>query len=252
MFVSKGSLQRFVRLYLSINETRHWFHQTLTFKGALNDSVTAKRKLKQLFDSVAKTVLRGLEWAAIYVEEFQQSKGIHYHVLLCVYERDLETPVDAMEDMLRRDLFRIWNRLNNNLLHRKANQLTLRCKSKDGIDYLLKYVDIADGKLSKATLWWGCRNRNVIRANSVPVSKESISEYVKPRLASLLRFKWGPLDIEKEEYGWRELRFERKNYWDIFCDSWEGFKAEEVERKTGVKKRLTDKEFIAFRKSYGF
>lgn len=170
---SKPSIRRFIKYYLGINPTPYWFHQTLTFQNRVTSEKEAKRHLKRLLDSLEKDYTN---MAAFFVQGIQQNEGIHFHLIFMMFGEQPESP-DITKQSLGKDVFARWNRIHENLLSRQANLMTLRKKDDDCIWYLLKrHISPTDDKLPRQCLWNGVRNRRLSRLNSLPVSKQQVSE----------------------------------------------------------------------------
>ena len=63
---SKSSIQRFIKLWLSLKETPYWFHQTLTLGQQIEDFGIAKPILEKLFDSLEVEMGKKYDMGAVY------------------------------------------------------------------------------------------------------------------------------------------------------------------------------------------
>ena len=167
---SRAGVRRFIMDFLAISETPYWFHQTLTFKDAKTDQKTAKRLLYRLLDSLGKAFP---DMPALFVQEWQKRKGLHYHVIFMRFGAQPQTPAET-RTMLDNEIFPRWREITGGKVVRDANQLKLREKSLYALRYLLKGVEPTDGKTTRQTLWHGSRKSKIIAANSKPVSKQEV------------------------------------------------------------------------------
>ena len=86
---SKQTIRRFIKFFLAIDPTPYWFHQTLTFKGHMNDQGVAKERLKKLLDSLGK-VHRNM--AAFFVQESKEGLDIHFHLIFLFFGPQTRSP----------------------------------------------------------------------------------------------------------------------------------------------------------------
>jgi hypothetical protein len=171
---SRASARRFVKLFLCINETLYFFHQTLTFKGRMLDEARARRYLKVLLDSLEKAYP---EMACFWVIEFREKEsGIHFHLIFLFFGQQSASP-ERMRETFGADVFKRWNAIHGNILFRGANLMKLRKKEFGCIEYLTK-----DLKLSSDTRrdlhWYGIRNKAMINAHSRAPQKAQVTEYL--------------------------------------------------------------------------
>lgn len=111
---------------------------------------------------------------ALFIQERQRRRGIHYHVIFLLFGSQ-PLPPEAMRAKLSTEIFDRWHAINGGTVLRQANWLTLRQKDLIGLSYLLKGVDPTGKKLARATHWWGVRLSGVLKANSLPVPKKEVS-----------------------------------------------------------------------------
>ncbi len=168
---SCASVRRFIKTYLSIQETDYWFRQTLTFKDNRTDEAEAKVYLIRLLDSLRKEFP---QMPALFVQERQQRQGIHYHVIFLLFGPQPLPPEDTRAQ-LKKAIFSRWKSINGGKVHEQANWLTLRGKNLIGLDYLLKGIDPTGKQLTRATHWNGVRLNHILKANAKPVTKKEVS-----------------------------------------------------------------------------
>jgi len=171
---SRASARRFVKLFLSINETPYWFHQTLTFKDRMLNEARARKYLKVLLDALEKAYP---EMACFWVREFREKEnGIHFHAI-CLFFGEQSASPDRMRETFGADVFERWNGIHGNTLFRRANLMTLQRKDFRCIEYLTKYVALSVG-IKRGLHWYGIRNDEKIRANSTEPQKAQVAEYL--------------------------------------------------------------------------
>jgi hypothetical protein len=187
-FISIDTARRMAKYLWSINDTPHWYHQTLTFSGndpARHDVKLATARLNALLDQLDKA---RPDCACIWVRERQWNKGIHFHVILLFFGERAKSP-KTLHRELRADVFGRWNALNGGDLFQGANRMTMppyRAKNVRSFGYLTADVRIDDTtqRATRGGSWWGRRNEKLIAANSTRLSKRDASA----ALSAL--FKW--------------------------------------------------------------
>jgi hypothetical protein len=171
---SRASARGFVKLFLSINQTPYFFHQTLTFKGEMLNEAVARKYLKVLLDALEKAYP---EMACFWVIEYREKEGgIHFHIIFLFFGQQSASP-ERMRETFGADVFERWNGLHGNTLFRRANLMTLQRKDFRCIEYLTKYVALSAGT-DRGLHWYGIRNNDLIRANSTPPQKAQVTEYL--------------------------------------------------------------------------
>ena len=169
---SRPRITRFIKLYLSIEPTDYWFHQTLTFKDNKTDEVEAKRYLAKLLDTLRKGYP---QMPALFVQERQQRLGVHYHVLFFLFGPQPHTPEETRKQ-LQTEVFRRWSGINGGVLQQNANRMTLRSKNPVGLEYLLKGIQPTAGSTKREAMWFGVRQGQVLKAHAVPVSAKQVRD----------------------------------------------------------------------------
>jgi hypothetical protein len=184
--------------------------------------------------------------AVIFIQEYQKNLGIHYHLIFLFFSEQSFTP-QKMRESFGKDVFRRWNKLHGDSLFRQANLMTVHKNDFRTIEYLCKGVEPTAERRKRESLWHGIRNRQLIRANSHQVSKQSLKEayyrlYPKPPKPQPQTEPLPPL------YTKSDLKREKD-----FCNAygeqtgsgrtWEG--AKKLELKTS--KKVSDADYIAFR-----
>ncbi len=157
-------------MFLGINPTDYWFHQTLTFKDRVSDMATAHADLKKLLDSLGRVIP---DMACFWIAEYQKSLGIHFHVIFLFFGWQALQP-EPMRKAFGHAVFTRWNRLHDGKLARVANKMTLRKKDFGCLSYLLKSITPTDDRLAREPHWHGVRNRKLITANSSPVERKEV------------------------------------------------------------------------------
>lgn len=170
---SRASARRFIKLFFVIKPTDYWFHQTLTFKGAVNDAQVAQVALKKLLDALEEAYPA---MACFFVREHNQSLGTHFHVIFMFFGQQPMQP-EQMRQEFGAAVFDRWNKIHDGTLARQANRMTLQRKDFGCISYLLKGIAPTGRALGRETHWHGVRNRELIAANSLPVSPKLIREH---------------------------------------------------------------------------
>jgi hypothetical protein len=230
------SAKRFIELFLGINATPYWFHQTLTFKDNLTDPKIAKGALKQLLDSLEKAFP---DSSCFFVQQYQKRQGIHFHVIFMVFGDQQESP-DGVRDWLSKEVFARWNTINGESLNRKGNEMKLREKNFICLRYLTREVSPTTDPLARESHWWGIRNKKLIRANSAGVSKETIKKmynelFPKPP-------KPAPQAQPLPKVFTKQDLMRLKDYID-FQGSWEHFKKQELK----THKKVSNTDYLNFR-----
>jgi hypothetical protein len=217
---SAKSVKRFIRLFLSINQPAWCFHQTLTLH-------------------------KQFEIASLYVEERQQDGSIHYHILFFIFDRN-QFPLSSekAKNWLQREVFKRWNRINGNTLTAVANKLTLHEKDLSSLTYLTKGISIVRTR-ARTVNWWGCRNKTLIRANSVQVSKAEVS-HVFGTLFPKSCFQHQQALVEppncRHVFTKQNLEFMRAYGEIVQGTDWHDYKRVRM----GLKRRVSDDEFLRF------
>jgi hypothetical protein len=87
-----------------------------------------------------------------------------------------DTP-EQMRLNFGKQVFRLWNNINENVLVRKANQINAdRLGREYALWYLLAKQNIKPAStLKRASHWFGIRNKKLIAANSSLVEKKAVS-----------------------------------------------------------------------------
>jgi hypothetical protein len=250
---SRRSILRFIKYYLTLNETPYWFHQTLTFTEPLRDFEHAKPYLRKLLDSVGVELKKQYEVASLYILGRQERMAVHFHVLFLFYGQPSLSP-EELRPKLWNIVWPRWKKLSNKA-EPWGNRLTLRTKA-NGLWYLLQHVTIAKtGKKEGEPLWWGKRSKRLIAKNSRQPSEDEVRKAFNTNFRPMPPVYFSILQWPKERYGWRSLRAERKLGREIgfgLLWTWNRYKTEEFKKVTGVSKPVSDKEFIQFRKAHGF
>ena len=164
---SRQSILRFIKFYLSLNDTPYWYHQTLTFGSQVEDFRDAKLRLKRFLDAVQVELKKRYNVGILFLMGRQENRRVHFHVLFLFYKQLTITPV-ALREHLWAILWPRWQKQSVGALA-QANHLKLRQKS-GGLRYLLGHVTIAAERQTGQPLWAGRRNGAVIAANSHKVS----------------------------------------------------------------------------------
>ncbi len=240
--VSKNSIKRFIKLFIEINDTPYWYHQTLTFKQAITDVQKAKRDLKRLLDSLEKAFP---EMGVIFVQGLQKRIGIHFHLFLFFYPK---IPIGMPEDFLfdlRKAVFSRWNAIQGGKLVRQANVIRLHKKDVSGLHYFLEHhVQPTNEKQPRQSLWNGSRNKTLIQANSSKCNKKDISTIFNdcfPKIKKLRKMS-APLFTARNL---KNLKAE-VDFHNVV--DWESFKKQELK----TKRKISNLDYIAFRNGEKF
>lgn len=180
---SRKTGRQITKLLWGMNDTNFWFHQTATFAGdspCRHDIKLATIQLNKLLDWLVK---KYPEFSVLWVREFQESKAVHFHLLLLSWKNRPLSPKTFLRH-LRPDVFKHWQKLNAGELDQGGNRMTLppyRAKDIRSFSYLLKNVRIAgDGEpLTRGVHFWGWRNKKLILENSTPLNKSEVSKIFK-------------------------------------------------------------------------
>lgn len=251
---SINSVRGFIKLFLGINPTPYWFHQTLTFSKKITNEIDAKSYLKKLLDSLEKAY-PGM--AAFFVQGLQKELGIHYHLIFLFWGKQVEPP-EKMRETFGRDVFRRWNEINGNSLNRNANRMTLTQKDFRCIEYLLGHHVLPVKNLPRSkSHWHGIRNRNLIKINSSPFTKQQARQTFNDIFPALvnrsLKFE---VPAQKQSLSEPFTKHEFKKLKDyIQYDSekgscgidWEGFKKRELK----TDRKVSDNAYFEFRNKKG-
>lgn len=176
MNATRSSVNRFLKLALSIKGNGKCIHQTLTFSPLVYDPIEAKKLLNKLLDTLHKKI----EMACIYVMERQANQSWHFHVLFYFFDTQ---KMPFFESRLVKDfgryVYKKWNDLQLGVLHRSANQTKL--VSQIFWPYFIKQISISGSskKERDVFVWWGLRNKALIKANSQPIDRHSIKEMME-------------------------------------------------------------------------
>lgn len=165
---SRASVRRFIKDFIAIRDTPYWYHQTLTFKDAKTDEKDAKGYLNKLLDSLRKAFP---EMPALFLQEWQKRKGLHYHVIFMLFGEQPVSP-EAKRKELEKEIFPRWKAITGGHAVRDANWLTKPPKGIYGLWYLLKGVVPTNDKITRQPHWHGVRQVEIIKANSKQVSKQ--------------------------------------------------------------------------------
>ena len=176
--VSKQSAMRFIRLCLSLNNTKYWFHQTLTFGEQVEDFKEAKKCLHSFLDSFAKEMQKDLEMGVLYIMGRQQNRKVHFHLIFFCYPPQPFTP-ENLAVRLRRTAWQRWERHARGAIQ-KANRLTIRSQDR-ALRYLLKeHFSIADTKREPdKPKWydsWNIGDKDFIKNHSTPIEGQSVRQ----------------------------------------------------------------------------
>ena len=214
---SRDSARRFIRLFLSINGTPYWYHQTLTFKGKVLNEQSAKNDLKILLDSLEKAYP---QMACFWVREFREEEGgLHFHVIFLFFGQQ-KSPPERMRETFGADVFGRWNKIHGNTLYRRANLMKLRAKNFECIWYLTKYIKLCSDT-KRALHWYGIRNKEMIDANYTPPIKQEVAKLLRHLFDDTGRGKpfKQRVKIVRRRNGNKEIWFERApSCWEI-CDA---------------------------------
>lgn len=240
---SKPSIQRFIKLWLSLKETPYWFHQTLTLGQQIEDFAVAKPILEKLFDSLEVEMGKKYDMGAVYIMAHQNNGRVHFHVVFFFYGMPAETP-EELASILRREVWKRWKKLNSGINH-TGNRLTIRTKP-DGLRYLAEHLTV--GKTTKEKgkpSWYGLRNKRLIEENALSVTTKRVRHefdrffpVVKPTTAVVV--------VTKQPKG---VFYDRRKLADLkhYVDAdgvydWDSFKRVQ----TGRKGKVSDFDFINF------
>jgi hypothetical protein len=174
--ISKQSAVRFIRLCLSLDDTPYWYHQSFSFGRQIEDSREAKDHLDTFFDSWDKEMKKeGLAMAALYIMGRQQNSRVHFHLVLFTYP-PLSLGVEQLEIKLRRIVWPRWEKLSEGAIQ-QANRLTRPAKA-GALRYLLQeHFKVETTKRERGKpLWYGCRNRDLIRTHSTPPDPRQVRQ----------------------------------------------------------------------------
>ena len=236
---SKPSIQRFIKLWLSLKETPYWFHQVLSLSQQIEDFGVAKPILEKLFDSVEVEMAKRYDMGAVYIMGHQENGRVHFHVVFLIYGTPAETP-EELAAILRREVWQRWLKLNAGL-NRTGNLLKIQTKPK-GLWYLLTHFRVGKPAKQKGKpSWYGVRNKRLVKANAMPVSKQD----VRAKFDEFFPLITPAVDAKKPKlifYDRRRLA-DMKAYLEAHGRyDWEVFKRAE----TGRKKKVSDAAFVDF------
>jgi hypothetical protein len=138
-------------------------------------------------------------------------------------------------------VFGHWNDINNGVLFRNANLMTLQAKEDRCIHYLTKWVKIVL-KTQRSVLWHGVRNNGLIRSNSRPAPKSEVRRVLKICFDDRNRPDKPASEPTPVYFGKRELKG-LKDYMDAEGKhDWESWKR----WRTGRKGKVSDFDLMAF------
>jgi len=159
-------------MFLGIGPSPYWYHQTLTFKaGVIPDVRTAHLKLKMLFDSL---LLAYPKMGCFFVRGYQGNSEVHFHVIFAFYEHRSESP-EVFLDKFKDAVFSRWQMLNDGELNRRANEIHLREKNFECIQYLLWHVQPSAKPVPREQNWHGIRNKRLFHQNELKIAHKEIS-----------------------------------------------------------------------------
>jgi hypothetical protein len=169
---SRDSIRGFIKMFLGIEATPYWYHQTLTFRKGINlDVTTAHLKLKKLLDSL---VLAFPDMGCFFLRGYQQSGEVHFHAILIFFGERTLSPEMMLEDFTE-EVFSRWQKLNGGKLKRRGNEMHLRQKNFQSIEYLLRHVEPSAQPLARQQHWHGVRNGRLLAQHSLKVSGKEVS-----------------------------------------------------------------------------
>jgi hypothetical protein len=237
---SKLSIQRFIKLWLSLGETPYWYHQTLSLDRQIEDFRVAKPILERFFDALEVEMGKHYDMGAVYMMGRQENKRIHFHVVFLFYGSPAETP-EKLRLILRDEVRKRWKKQCPGS-NPTGNWLQTRTKER-GLWYLLTN-HVAVGKTAKEKgkpNWYGVRNRALIDANTVPVTDEEVRAKFDEFFPVV---KAVPVATQPERIYFDKRRLaELKRYVNFDGEGgWEDFKR----GTTGRKGKVTDKDLMDF------
>jgi hypothetical protein len=180
------------------------------------------------------------DMAAVYCMGLQQSKKVHFHLILLFYNAPRLSPED-LNKVLEAAIWTRWKKLATGV-RKCANGFNLRSKAR-GLDYLLqKHVVIATSKVARGNAnWFGVRNRMLLAENAVPVSKKEVREALT-RAYPLASLRSQPMPVKQASFTAKDVT-QLKGYIEYRGrDDWEEFKRRRT-RKTG---KVSDAAFLNF------
>ncbi len=236
---SKSSIQRFIKLWLSVKPTPYWFHQTLSLGQQIEDFAIAKPILEKLFDSLEVEMGKTYDMGAVYIMGHQGNKRVHFHVVFFFYGTPAETP-EKLAEILRLEIRKRWKKLNPRS-NPTGNWLKIQTKA-SGLWYLAGHLAV--GKTAKAKgkpSWYGVRNKRLIEAHALPVTSNQVRREFECHFPAVLATPAAkkPKVIFYDRSKLAELRayVEADGRHD-----WEDFKR----MKMGRKRKVSDFDFMDF------
>jgi hypothetical protein len=237
---SRASVRRFIKEVLAINQTDYWFHQTLTIKYNICNDSEVRGYLLKLLDSLRKTYP---QMPAIYVEERQKNKTLHFHVIFMLFGEQSLSPEETRLKLASK-ILRRWKKVSAGKVDPRGNWLTIRPQGLPALWYLLKGIEPTSGKLERKKLWHGVRLENIIKANSrTDVSKKEIRdawEHVFPKRGVEIAPREPRHYFTENSLAYMKAKVDMDGIWD-----WATFKKIEMGGKS-TEKRVSDEDFINF------
>jgi hypothetical protein len=169
---TRSSVRNFIKKFLSLGETSHWFPERLTFKEPVTDPLRAKYYLNKFFYPLRD---RFPDMPSIYVEEWQKDQGIQYQVVFMLFGKQKATPKDTLKE-LESEIIPRWKAITGGDIHRDTSWLAEPEKEILGLKYLLKGVVPANDTAKGQPLWHGTRLGYILNANSNKVSKQAVTD----------------------------------------------------------------------------
>jgi len=237
---SNASIQRFIKLWLSSNETPYWFHQTLSLDRQIEDFRVAKPILERFFDALEVEMGKRYDMGAVYVMGRQENRRVHFHVVFLFYGTPMEPP-EKLRLILRDAARKRWTKQCPGT-NPTGNWLQTRMKER-GLWYLLAN-HVAVGKTTKEKgkpNWYGVRNRALIDANEIPVTEGEVRAKFDELFPGA---KPAPATAKPDRIYYDKKRLAELKYYVDFhnVEDWDNFKR----RETGRKGKVSDADFIDF------